>query len=59
MKRYIWQPIAFFAAGLGFYLYTGFTWNTWLTSLPHILGYAAICGALAWALYRKEQLQNK
>ena len=34
MKRYIWQPIAFFAAGFGFYLYNGITWNTWLTYLP-------------------------
>ncbi|MBR6036564.1 MAG: hypothetical protein IKP41_06390 [Bacteroidaceae bacterium] len=59
MKRYIWQPIAFFVAGLGFYIYNGVTWNTWLTYLPHILGYFAICGALMWALYRKEQYQNK
>lgn len=59
MKRYIWQPVAFFAVGLGFYLYNGIVWNTWLTYLPHILGYAVICGALAWALYKKEQYQSK
>ena len=59
MKRYVWQPIAFFAVGFGFYLYNGITWNTWLTYLPHILGYAAICVALVWALYKKEQYQNK
>ncbi|MBQ8710422.1 MAG: hypothetical protein IJ550_07610 [Bacteroidaceae bacterium] len=58
MKRYIWQPVAFFAVGLGFYLYNGIVWNTWLTYLPHILGYVAICGALAWALYKKEQYQS-
>ena len=59
MKRYVWQPVAFFAAGLGFYIYNGITWHTWLTYLPHILGYAAICSALMWALYKKEQYQNK
>lgn len=59
MKRYVWQPVAFFCAGLGFYLYNGIVWNTWLTYLPHILAYAAICGALSWALYRKEQFQSK
>ena len=59
MKRYIWQPIAFFVAGLGFYLYYGITWNTWMSNLPHILGYALICVALSWALYKKEQLKNK
>ena len=59
MKRYIWQPVAFFAVGLGFSLYSGIVWNTWLTYLPHILGYVAICGALAWALYKKEQYQSK
>lgn len=53
MKRYVWQPIAFFAVGLGFYLYNGIIWNTWMTYLPHILGYAAICGALSWTLYKK------
>ena len=58
MKRYIWQPVAFLAVGLGFYLYNGIVWNTWLTYLPHILGYVAICGALAWALYKKEQYQS-
>lgn len=59
MKRYIWQPVAFFLVGLGFYIYNGITWNTWLTYLPHILGYALICAALVWALYKKEQYQNK
>ena len=58
MKRYIWQPVAFFAVGLGFYLYNGIVWNTWLTYLPHILGYVAICGALVWALYKKEHYQS-
>ncbi len=58
MKRYIWQPVAFLAVGLGFYLYNGIVWNTWLTYLPHILGYVAICGALVWALYKKEQYQS-
>lgn len=59
MKRYIWQPVAFFLVGIGFYIYNGVTWNTWTAYLPHILGYAVICGTLMWALYRKEQYKNK
>ena len=59
MKRFIWQPIALFAVGVGFYIYNGVTWNTWLTYLPHIIGYVVICGALSWALYKKEQLTTK
>ena len=58
MKRYIWQPVAFFAVGLGFYLYNGITWNTWRDYLWHIVGYAVICSLLSWALYKKEQLKN-
>ena len=59
MKRYIWQPLAFFAAGLGFYIYNGVTWNTWDKYLPHVVGYAIICSGLSWALYTKEKLKNK
>lgn len=51
--------MAFFLAGLGFYIYNGLTWNGWMMYLPHIIGYAAICGALAWALYRKEQYKKR
>ena len=58
MKRYVWQPVAFFDVGLGFYIYNGVTWNTWMTYLPHIVIYAVICGALAWSLYKKEQFKN-
>ncbi len=57
MKRYIWQPIAFFIVGLFFYCYNGITWNTWGDYLPHIIGYAAICGALSWSLHKKEKLK--
>jgi hypothetical protein len=59
MKRYLWQPIAFFTVGFAFYTYNGITWNTWLTYLPHILGYAAICVALGWALYKKSKFNSK
>lgn len=59
MKKYIWQPLAFFVVGLGFYIYNGVTWHTWLTYLPHILGYVVICAALAWARYKQEQLKTK
>lgn len=59
MKRYIWQPVAFFAVGLGFYIYNGVTWNTWTEYVFHIIAYALICGALAWSLYKKEKLQNQ
>ncbi|MDE5550841.1 MAG: hypothetical protein K2I99_05760 [Bacteroidaceae bacterium] len=57
MKRFIWQPIAFFTVGLFFYCYNGITWNTWGDYLPHIIGYAAICGALSWSLCKKEKLK--
>lgn len=59
MKRYIWQPLAFFAVGLGFYIYNGVTWHTWDAYLPHVVGYAIICSGLSWALYTKEKLKNK
>lgn len=59
MKRYIWQPLAFFAVGVGFYIYNGVTWNTWGKYLPLVACYAIICGALSWALYTKEKLKNK
>lgn len=59
MKRYIIQPIAFFLAGLGFYIYNGVTWNTWMDYLPHIIGYAAICGLLSWSLYKKAEYKKK
>ncbi|MBQ6965402.1 MAG: hypothetical protein IJP82_06900 [Bacteroidaceae bacterium] len=59
MKIYVWQPLAFFVVGLGFYIYNGVTWNTWVNYLPHIIGYALICGALAWARYRQEQLKKQ
>ena len=59
MKKYILQPIAFFIVGLAFYCYYGITWNAWMSNLPHILGYAAICGVLSWALYKKEALKQK
>lgn len=59
MKRYVWQPVAFFAVGVGFYIYNGVTWNTWMGYLPHIVIYALICGALSWSLYKKEQFKNK
>lgn len=55
MKRYIVQPLAFFLAGLGFYIYNGVTWHTWMVYLPHIIGYAVICGLLSWSLYKKAQ----
>ena len=58
MKRYVWQPIAFFAVGVGFYIYNGIVWNTWMTYLPHILGYALICAGLAWARYKQDKMQN-
>jgi len=58
MKRYIWQPLAFLVVGLGFYIYNGVTWNTWMTYLWHIVGYVVILGALSWALYKKEQYKN-
>lgn len=59
MKRYIIQPIAYFLAGLGFYIYNGVTWNTWMDYLPHIIGYAAICGLLSWSLYKKAEYKKK
>ena len=58
MKRYIWQPIAFFIVGLAFYIYYGVTWNAWMKNLPLIIVYAAICGALAWARYRQAQYKT-
>lgn len=58
IKRYQWQPVAFFLTGLGFYIYNGVNWNGWIEYLPHIIGYAVICGALAWALCRKHRLNN-
>ena len=58
IKRYQWQPVAFFLTGLGFYIYNGVNWNGWIEYLPHIIGYAVICGALAWALSRKHRLSN-
>lgn len=58
IKRYQWQPVAFFLTGLGFYIYNGVNWNGWIEYLPHIIGYAVICGALAWVLYRKHRLNN-
>lgn len=58
IKRYQWQPVAFFLTGLGFYIYNGVNWNGWIEYLPHIIGYVVICGALAWALYRKHRLNN-
>ena len=51
--------MAFFAAGLGFYIYNGVTWNTWSQYLPLVACYALICAALSWALYTKEKLKNK
>lgn len=59
MKRYIWQPVAFFAVGIGFYIYNGVIWNTWDKYLPIIATYAIICGGLAWALYTKEKLKKQ
>jgi len=59
MKRYIWQPIAFLLVGLGFYINNGVKWNAWMDYLPHIIGYAVICAALCWALYKKEQYKTK
>lgn len=54
----MWQPVAFFVATLGFYIYNGVQWNTWMKYLPHILAYALICGGLMWALHKKEQYKN-
>ncbi|MBQ0046164.1 MAG: hypothetical protein KBT33_01460 [Prevotellaceae bacterium] len=58
MKRYIWQPIAFFCVGLAFYIYFGITWNAWIQNLPHIIGYAVICICLWWALKKKETYKH-
>ena len=58
MKRYVWQPVAFFVIGLGFYVYNGVIWNTWSTYIFHIIGYAGICGALSWTLYKKEKYKS-
>lgn len=59
MKRYIWQPLAFFAVGLAFYIYYGITWNAWIKNLWLIIAYAFIVAGLSWALYKKEQYKNK
>lgn len=58
MKRYIWQPAAFFIVGLGLYIYNGVTWNGWSEYMFHIIGYFVICMALAWALWKKESFKN-
>ena len=59
MKKYIWQPLAFFSVGLAFYIYYGVTWNAWVANLPHIMVYAVICAALAWARHRQEKLREQ
>lgn len=59
MKRYIWTPIAFFFAGLIFYIYYGITWNAWITNLPNLGIYLIIVLALSWSLKKKEELKRK
>ncbi len=53
------MPIAFFCAGIAFYIYYGIEWNAWIHNLPNLGIYALICAALGWALYKKAQLKEE
>ncbi len=59
MKKYIILPAIFLLIGTAVYVYFGIQYKAWIDNLPNILIFIGIIAALAWALKKKEKLQQQ
>lgn len=59
-KNKFWLlPIALLIFGSAFYVYYGISHNAWMDNLPNIIIFILIIIALAWALWKKKQLEDE
>ena len=59
MKKYIILPAIFLLIGTAVYVYFGIQYKAWIDNLPNILIFLVIIAALAWALKKKDKLQQQ
>ena len=58
-NKYWLLPVALLIFGASFYVYYGINYNAWMDNLPNIIIFIIIVIALAWALWKKKQMEDE
>ena len=59
IRKSVYLPLLLLIMGVAFYVYFGVYYNAWNENLPNILIFVGIIVLLAWALRKKEKMEEE